>query len=128
MSTLYVLCVRASVFIATKQWCKNKMRFCPYKRECLDTALFGWNFQIKDHQITYLMWKSLRSVSGKTVQDVYRVLVTGVLSGDYIAKDHSEGRLESEYAFNGSCQDDHGSTSDVERERSTLAHPLARSL
>lgn len=62
------------------------------------------------------------------MQDVYRVLVTGVLSGDYIAKDHLEGGLESEYAFNGSCQDDHGSTSDVERERSTLAQPLARSL
>ena len=88
-------------------------------------SAIGWNFQIKDHQITYLMWESLRLSSGKTVQDGYRVLVTGVLSGDYIARDHSEGRLESEYAFNGSCQDDHGSTSDVEREGSTLDQPLA---
>ena len=29
----------ASVFIATKQWCKDKVRLCRYKRECLDTAL-----------------------------------------------------------------------------------------
>ena len=68
-----------------------------------------------------------RSSRDRTVSWQYRGLLTEAPSGDVLTRDHSEGRLESEYAFNGSCQDDHGSTSNVEREDSTLDRPLARS-
>ncbi|EJK67523.1 hypothetical protein THAOC_11426, partial [Thalassiosira oceanica] len=43
----------------------------------------------------------------------YRALITEVLSGDYIAEDHSEGRLEVEYALNRSCKNDQTSTSNA---------------
>ncbi|EJK62321.1 hypothetical protein THAOC_17071 [Thalassiosira oceanica] len=47
------------------------------------------------------------------------------LGGDVLTRDHSEGRLESEYAFNRSCKNDQTSSSNVEREESTLDRPLA---
>ncbi|EJK50699.1 hypothetical protein THAOC_30259 [Thalassiosira oceanica] len=98
-----------SAFIATKQWCKDKVRLCPYKRECLDTALLvgtsskGSPNHLSEVEITTIeFW-----------QDEYRVLITEVLSGDYITEDHSEGRLEVEYTLNRSCKNDQTSTSNV---------------
>ena len=68
-STSYMLgdiCVCASVFIATKQWCKDKVRLLSLQEGVSGYSAIGWNFQIKDHQITYLRWQSCdRVVTGQ---------------------------------------------------------------
>ncbi|EJK64376.1 hypothetical protein THAOC_14894 [Thalassiosira oceanica] len=53
----------ASVFIATKQWCKDKVRFCPYKRECLDTALYWLELPDKGSPNHLSDVENMRSIS-----------------------------------------------------------------
>ena len=55
--------LRAYVFIASEQWCKDKVRLRPYKRECLDIAQLVGVSQIKDRpnvRIDMIWWYDSR--------------------------------------------------------------------
>jgi len=77
MSTLYVICFALFVFIASKQWCKGKVRLCPYKRECLDIAQ-RLEFPDKGYQ-------KLRDGNRRSDGRPHSWLVPVNSSGDYIA-------------------------------------------